>query len=133
MFEVTVTHLPTGERWTVPGEGARPTHRVRLAAALAGRPVTPEGWTYCEATGVLLATGPRASLRDGARLASVAADRVVNDHPDFEVTGPDGRPARVAYGPRTVVAVDPVVNGSGERSAHREALALAALRRLRGE
>jgi len=133
MFEVTVTHLPTGERWTVPGEGARPTHRVRLAAALAGRSVTPEGWTACEVTGVLLAAGPRADLRDGARLASVAADRVVNDHPEFEVTGPDGLPARVAYHPRTVVAVDPVVNGSGSRGEHHRALAAAALRRLRGE
>ena len=133
MFEATVTYLPTGEKWTVPGEAARPNHRVRLAAALAGRTVTPEGWTTCEVTGVLLATGPRAELRDGARLASVAADRVVNDHPEFRVTGPDGRPARVAYHPRTVVAVDPVVNGSGSRADHRDALARAALRRLRGE
>jgi len=133
MTSVTVTHLPTGESFTVPGEAARPAHRVRLALALAGRPVTPEGWTPCEVTGVLLAAGPRAELRDGARLASVAADRVVNDHPDFRVTTPDGRPARVAYSRRTVVAVDPVVNGSGERDAHRDALARAALARLRGE
>ena len=133
MYEATVTYLPTGERWVVPGETTRPAHRARLAAALAGRTVTPEGWTTCEVTGVLLAAGPRAALRDGARLASVAADRVVNDHPEFRVTGPDGRPARVAYHPRTVVAVDPVVNGSGERPGLRDDLARAALRRLRGE
>jgi hypothetical protein len=121
----TVVHLPTGMAWVVRGFTSRPGDPMKKRLALATLEVLEDGHVLCPVTGERLATGPRSGLWHGGRLASIAADRVVMDHPAFRVTGP------VAYALETVVGTSPVVNGSGERVLHLPTLERLALERLK--
>jgi hypothetical protein len=121
----TVVHLPTGMAWVVRGFTSRPGDPEKKRLALDGLEVLEGGHVICPVTGERLATGPRASLWHGGRLASISADRVVQDHPAFRVTGP------VAYALETVVGISPVANGSGVRALHLPTLERLALARLR--
>lgn len=121
---VTVVHLPTGMAWEVRGFTSRAGDPEKKRLALAGLEVMDGGHILCPVTGERLAVGPRADLWHGGRLASIAADRVVMDHPAFRVTGP------VAYALATVVGCSPVANGSRERHLWLPGLERLALARL---
>jgi hypothetical protein len=122
------TAAPTGTRWTVPAEGARPNHAARKRAALHGVEVV-EDYTTCAACGVVVATVVGLDYL-GHAVAAFESDRTVNDHADFTVVDADGRPARVGYSPATVVVTCPACNGSGRREFVRDELAAAAVARL---
>lgn len=134
---VFVTDTTDGATFEVLGEGVRPSGPDRNALATAVCGVSDSLFTVCEATGVTLAASPLAktvTLPDGtkARLASVAADRAVNDDPSgrFVVTDRYGNESRVGYSLATVVGIDPTLNGSQVRTLHLDAILNAARRRL---
>jgi uncharacterized Zn-binding protein involved in type VI secretion len=127
----TVTYLPTGERWTVPAFGTRPSHGARMRAALHGRStrVANGGFTPCAGCARFIATTDATVTVNGAPFAVGIAqvDRVVNDHPAFRVDG-----APVAYAPATTVLVCARCNGAPTARAQvLDGLEVAALARLR--
>lgn len=136
---VFVTDTLDGTTFEVVGEGTRPCSRDRTRFATAVSGVSDGDYTLCEVTGVTLAATAHAStvvLSNGseARLASVAADRAVNDDPTgrFVVLDTAGKPSRVGYSFATVIGIDPALNGSSVRQRHLDDILDAARRRLEG-